>query len=84
MTRKSINYNTHSSYGLKHVAEREIKDYVLNIQIIYILALRNVPYGYSNKYIHPRVNLYYPLSADFEKIRQNPIYRPQFRVNNHY
>lgn len=82
MTRKSINYNTHSSYGLKHVCENEIGDYVANVQIMYILALKNVPCGASRLTYYYGLNLHYPLSMDFERVRRETLYRPKFKIRH--
>ena len=64
MTRKSIN-ERHSSYALKHAAERELGFYVSNADIKLILLDLGVPFkAYRNS-----PNVTYPLSQHFFRRR---------------
>jgi len=60
MTRKTINV-WHTSYGLKHDAEKELDFYVSNGDIKLILLEKGVPFMY--RYRSPYVS--YPLSERF-------------------
>ena len=80
MTRKTINYKTSNSYGLKHTCEKEIDEYTANIQIMYILALRAIKTGKINNLQLYQTDFYYPLSSKFNKVRERPMYRPKFRI----
>jgi len=66
MTRKTIN-ERHSSYGLKHVAERELGFYVCNADIKLILLERDV--RFKSYYESPNVS--YPLNEEFYKRRRH-------------
>ena len=75
MTRKTFNPK-HSSYGLKHIAEREISEklygnrgsyYVCNAAIKYALS----ELGHEHSPIsHCEINYFYKLSEDFYKKRK--------------
>ena len=64
MNRKTINFK-HSSYGLKHIVEREIDMYVSNGTLKYCLAMLGVK-GYQ-EWGNP--NICYPISQKFYKNR---------------
>ena len=62
MTRKTEN-RRHSSYGIKHVVEREIGSYVSNAEIKLILAELEIPFWGSLD----SPNMLYPISENFYK-----------------
>lgn len=69
--KQSINFN-HSSYGLKHLAEKELGFYISNGQLKYAMAMLGV--NYSQRPNSP--NCFYPLSEKFFT-----HYKRKFRIH---
>lgn len=65
MTRRTINYKVDGSSNIKIQCQKDIGEYVSNDEIKYILAIRGIK-GDNNSEKYP-LNLYYPLSSEYNK-----------------
>ena len=79
MTRMTINEN-HSSYGLKHVAEKELGFYVSNGDIKLVLLEKGVQY----KSCPNNPNTSYPLSEQFFKTTTDVLHLPYSERPKHW